>query len=280
MGNSIAKTYARELKRKLDRFGVWKPGDGIKLGDILVIEKGLMEHRGNIDHFGISFEEEVMNCDPENTEDYMSENAVKVTSKVGGSIPGTDKVKAHVEIGFSRDGAVYYSSKGIKNIRVKDPLELEKRIIGLYREDKWHKDYAVVTQITVADSAVIVISKSSGASVELTGQADVGNENFRITDLDLGFSFSRESNVAYRQQFKAPTPLLFQARSVKASSRRAARVTRQNRQLVPDYAGELEKLAGEKSLQYGMSLSEPSGPGKPKEAVSFRLADTGEDWWE
>ncbi len=278
MGNSIAKTYARELKRKLDRFGVWKPGDGIKLGDILVIEKGLMEHRGNIDHFGIMFEEEVMNCDPENTEDYMSKNAVKVTSRLDGPIPGTDKVKARVEIGFSRNGAVYYSSKGIKNIRIKDPLELEKQIIGLYRKDKWRKDYAVVTQVTVADSAVIVISESSGASVELTGQADAGNENFRVTDLDLGFSFSRESNVAYRQQFKSPTPLLFRARSVKESLRRSPRMARQARQLVPDYAGEFEKLAGEKSLQYGKSLSEPSSPGGLK--VYYKLADTGEDWWE
>lgn len=213
---SIAEIYSCELKKSLKRFGVWEPGSGICLGDVICLQEGVMHHHSTLQDYKIDFEEETVNIDPDAVEEYMTCNSVSVQSGIRGGIPNAPKNKLSVEIHFSRENAIYYNTKGVRTLRIKNQPKLARQIMRLYEQGKWERDLCVVTQLTVVDSAVILISRSANSLIEFSGEGDAELQNFSIADLKLGFSLSRETGSHYKKTFTRPTPLLFEARRIKS----------------------------------------------------------------
>lgn len=212
---NVAEIYCCELKKNLDRFGVWKPGNRIDLGDIISIKNGIMTYEANLLDFDISYETEVESYDPKAEEEYQSNKAVSIRPVIGAAIQDSNKVNLDVEISFKRENAIFYSAKGLKNMRIKNQIKLAKVIESLYKTREWDKEWSVITHLTIVDSAVVIISKTRNAKIVLNGKGSPDVGSVHVTDLNLGFDFSKDVGINFKQKFKTPTPLLFQAKHIK-----------------------------------------------------------------
>jgi hypothetical protein len=135
--------------------------------------------------------------------DYTSNDDVTITAKVAGTAPvlgsALTEGEAGVTIEFKTSEAIVFQSVGNRTDYIQNLGQVTEQILQKYNNRTWKEDYLVITQLTRADSATIIISRSSKGSLDLKATATVGTDVIKLTDARLGLSVSREkgNNLKY-----------------------------------------------------------------------------------
>ncbi len=76
---------------------------------------------------------------------------------------------------------------------IKDTTAIGNQVLELYKEGKWNKHWAIITELVKADSATVLISNSANGKIELKANANVNAPSIDIADAEFKFSgqFSR-----------------------------------------------------------------------------------------
>ena len=191
-----SRKYTRELKKQFGYIATWLPGTPLELGDVGVFKKNQFTKISNLSDFNIPFE-----IEPDTTKsdiEHSSEGAVSITTKASGTVAPQGSALAEVDAGiivqFSKEKAILFKVIGTLSPSIKNQIALGNTILGLYREGRWDKDWAIITELVNADSGTILISSSSSGKIELKAKADVEAVKLDIADasLDLGVSYSKD----------------------------------------------------------------------------------------
>ncbi|GHV32419.1 hypothetical protein FACS1894177_08510 [Bacteroidia bacterium] len=194
----------------------WAPGIPLQIGDIGVFdEDGAFDRKSNIAYFKIAFD-----ICPDTTNDqlnYSSKGSASITAKLSGQIaPGS--VLAVADVGaiveFSKENSVVFKAKNVSYPSIADQIQLEKDVIALYNQKQWNKDWCIITELVVAESATIIISNSSNGKIELKANANLSLAKIDIADAAFDFStqFAKNLNTTIIAQ-EGLTPL-FKARKL------------------------------------------------------------------
>lgn len=212
-----SKKYIKELHKHFGYHATWLPGTKLDLGDIGKMVKGTFVRISNLEnkniHFEIELDETKMDLD------YSSKGSVSVSSKASGTVPSIGSVLKEAEAGisveFNRENAILFKAKGTLSHAIEDQIKLGDEILKRYNSGDWNKDWIVVTEVVVADSATILISSSSKAKIELKAKAELNISSVGIAsaDLDVNPAFSKDLSTEMIAS-SGITPL-FRARKVK-----------------------------------------------------------------
>jgi hypothetical protein len=213
-----SKKYTRELKQQFGYLATWLPGTPISLGDIGVLRNNEFTKISNLSDLGITFEIEpdLAKVDIE----HSSKGAVSISTKASGTIAPQGSVLGEIDAGitvaFSKENAILFKANGTTSPNIKDQIKLGKEILKLYKEGKWDKDWAVITEKVDAESATIIISSSKNGKIELKAKGEIGTKNIDIADAELDFelTFSKDLSTKIIAE-EALTPL-FKASKVKS----------------------------------------------------------------
>jgi len=191
----VNKKYTQELHKQFSYFATWVPGTPLELGDIGVFKNHVFTKKANLSDQHIQFEQE--NDDTKSDMEHTSKGAVTWINKTSGSVlPNSvlTDADAGIVVNFSKENAVLFKAKGTRTISIKDQIALGKEIEKRYNLGTWEKEWAVVTELIVADSATILISSSGEGKIELKANADVKTPQMDIADakLELTTSFSKD----------------------------------------------------------------------------------------
>jgi hypothetical protein len=156
--------------------------------------------QSSTDSFGINFD--VHEDDYSVDFDYASRGAVSITTRVGVSAEdptGTvGAATARINVTFGREHALVFSCVGCVQHRVRDVLSLQEEIWGRYRAGLWREEWVVITHITVAQSATILIADAKGAEIDFQAVGDLGGSGIRLGDVSLGLSATSVKAVSNR----------------------------------------------------------------------------------
>lgn len=216
-----SKKYTKELYKQFRYLATWLPGTPLKLGDIGLLHGKEFTRIGNLgdDSYNIKFEIE-QDQNPASIH-HSSEGAVTVTAKGAGTVSPQNSSLLDIEAGFNvsfkKENAILFKAIGTLNHTIKDQIKLGNKVLGLYKDKKWDKDYVVITELVEAESATILISREKNSIIDLKVNGDVGASGLNIADanLGLGVSFSRGLNTEIIAE-KGLTPL-FKISKVKNS---------------------------------------------------------------
>ena len=196
---SVAKQYVDEIEKQYGGGyrATWLPGVPLSVGDIGVLVDGVFERRSSIKYYGIEFN--TLTDKTSASFDYASQKGVEITIKMSGEIapPGSilNDVTAGIIVEISHANSVLFKANNTKNHSVKDINKLEKDVIKLYKEKKWEKEWCIITELVVADSATIIMSGSENSKIELEATADIGIGEIDIADATLGLAVRHKNNV-------------------------------------------------------------------------------------
>jgi hypothetical protein len=196
---SPVKQYTNELYRKFNYYATWMPGTPMELGTVGIMDGKEFVKKSHLRNFGIAFETEE---DPSKDDlDYTSDSGVTFAPKASGTIPSAGSVLTQADAGFtvdfSREKAILFKVKGARYVSISDQEKLGRDIARLKKEGKWKKEYVVIVELVMADSATILISGSANSKIELKANANIGATKLDIADasLQLGIAVAKSMST-------------------------------------------------------------------------------------
>jgi len=215
--SSPHRQYTKELYTQLAYTATWLPGVPLCLGDVGTFTKGIFERVMNIKELGISFD--VRQDKTPSQIDYSSERAVSISFKAAGETPKPMSQLTVSQAGFTiemtRDNAIMFQAVETYSPSIEDQVSLGKRIVRLYKGEKWRPEYFVITEILVAKSATILISSAAKAQVEISVTGSVTPGGLNLADINAGLRLEHSRNMHTRIIATGGLTPLFKARCVK-----------------------------------------------------------------
>jgi hypothetical protein len=211
--------YAKEMFEKFGYLATWTPGVQLELGDVGVVKDRLFTRITSLKNLGIDFK--TREDKTEETQKHSSSGSVSITFKAAGKAPALGSVLTQAEAGFSiefkKSKATVYEAVGCVAPMIDDQLAVGKKVLEMYQQGNWNKDWAVITELVQARSATVLISNSSSAKIELSagGTFSGGAASLADVNAQLQVAFSKDMMTTLVSQ-AGLTPL-FKARGVKSN---------------------------------------------------------------
>src|SRR5262245_37804738 len=210
--------YVKEMTKRFGYMATWTPGVPIELGDVGVVRDNVFTRVTSLRSLDIPVE---VRSDPtEESIDYSSSGSVSLTFKAAGQAPAAGSALVQAEAGlvieFTRDGAVVFKAAGCVTPSIEDVEALKKQVLARYREGRWNKDWAVVTEVVRARAATILLSERRGARVEISARGKVDAGAIDLTNVDIGLTVVSKRDMETTLISQGGLTPLFKARSVQA----------------------------------------------------------------
>ena len=214
--------YLKQIQEQFRYRPIWPPGKPLEVGLIGKIPRGIFTNYTTI--------EKELGVKPEIQSTYKKDDVLEF--ETSGSVQSTFKLKgeatpanaqylgqadAGVVIEFNAGDAVVFKLKGFHTHQIMNLAEIQEAVVAKYKARKWDKEYIIVTEVIEADNATILISKNSGAKVELAATADVGGKELNIADASLGWEMKSERSMSTKVLAQSSITPLYLAMSVRKS---------------------------------------------------------------
>jgi hypothetical protein len=174
----------------------WDPGSPLRIGQVGKLDStGRFTVYTSLEKAGI--EPEVLIGGSSGLIDYSSHDSVSISAKAAGTAPAIGSVfsqaDAGFEIKFTGEEGIVFQASGFKTHKIINIAELEQQILEKYAGGTWQKDWLIITTLSEAATATVVISNGSGGSLALKAKAGVNANGLALTDASLGLSVASET---------------------------------------------------------------------------------------
>lgn len=187
---SAQKQYTNEMKRKFGYYATWNPGVPLQLGDVGIFKNNVFTKISDLESFQITFD--IREDQTEVDLEHSSQGSVSVTTKLSGTVAPHGSVLADADAGivveFGKDNSTLFKANKTVSPTIKDTIQLGNIVLELFKQGKWNKNWAIITELVKAESATIIISNSSNSKIELKANANVDAPSFDIADANFEFS--------------------------------------------------------------------------------------------
>jgi len=186
----LHRTYTRTLFSELGYRATWLPGAAVALGQVGVLDAGSLTHETSLPALGIEMPVTEQGL-PEGSLDVTSNEGVSVLFKAAGAIDERFRAVGTAEAGalvqFSRENAVVVELKGVRSHRFVElravKAALLDAVVAADDQARWERDWMVVTEVVVAETATVLVSSSSSARVELRATGSVTPQGLADAEL-------------------------------------------------------------------------------------------------
>jgi len=216
---SLAKQYTKELYQEFGYYATWLPGVPLKLGDIGFIEKNQFNRVSTLKQKCVTFD--VRSDSSKFNLEYASAGGVKVVSKISGQValPNSSLAEgdAGITVEFKKEKATLFMCKGVLSESISNLDAIGKQIIQLHQNNKWEKEWVVITELVTADSSTIIIGNSNESRIELKANAIVGGKQLEITDINAKLSITSHKDIAIKLIANSTLTPLFKMMGLKGT---------------------------------------------------------------
>ncbi|WP_020570290.1 hypothetical protein [Neolewinella persica] len=186
---SPVKTYQKEMK-KFGYRATWEPNAPLEIGAVGKLHAGAFIPYTSLEKLAIPME--TLSSEGEGTLEHNTEGGVKFSTKLAGKISDVAEVLGDADAGiiieFTKENAVAFKANKTTNQQINNMAEVESAILKLYAKGKWNKDYVLVTNIIIADSTSVFISRTAGSKIELKAKGNLSPGKVDIADVDAGLT--------------------------------------------------------------------------------------------
>ena len=214
--------YLKQIQEQFRYRPIWPPSKPLEVGVIGKIPRGIFTNFTTI--------EKELGVKPEIQSTYKKDDVLEF--ETSGSVQTTLKFKgdakpqnaqylgeadAGVVIEFNSGDAVLFKLKGYHTHQIMNLGEIQEAVVAKYKAKKWDKEYVLITEVIEADGATILISKNSGAKIELSANASAGGKELNIADASLGWEMKSERSMATKVIAQSSITPLYLAMSIRSS---------------------------------------------------------------
>jgi len=205
-----------EYTATFNRLPVWLPGEAMDVGDI-----GIMEPRGwqrltDLKDIGIPFTHSATKSDV--SQSRASGDAVEIRAladaAVGPQSLGT-ALTGGLEVTFKRGGAFLIRAENCRYSDIQDLLNVQARIEKRIANKKldWKPRWILVTQVTSAQPAIVLVSKNGDAHARIEVHSNAGARNLaELAKVGGELRMTSENALEQRVVSVKRTPIMWRGR--------------------------------------------------------------------
>ncbi|PHN02008.1 hypothetical protein CRP01_34445 [Flavilitoribacter nigricans DSM 23189 = NBRC 102662] len=188
------------MNKKFGYRATWEPSRPMIVGRYGKIRRGVFDVHGSLEDFDIRLE--ISEKRTSNDLEYVSEGSTQISTKLGGSageaFDALTDAEAGIAVDFSGENAIVFKANGITHHIVTNKGEIERRVMELFQQGRWQKDYVIVSEVLAADAATILITNSKDAKIELKAKSDVKAGELDIANAGLNLEVVRNRGVGMK----------------------------------------------------------------------------------
>lgn len=185
-----ARRFSKILHDEIDIHAAWLPvTNNFRLGDYGIISDGVFAKLGNIDEFGVTFDEH------DGKQSHMKFRSAG--TKVGRFAAGASalalpqaNIDAKLVIEFSSADAFYIDA----NLTSSEMQNVAQVGRALHQTEGWRRKYRVVSSTYAAKHCTIISSRTENSKIELSGTADA-LRMLELGEASAGVTVTSEESV-------------------------------------------------------------------------------------
>ncbi|MCW3126057.1 MAG: hypothetical protein JWO03_1715 [Bacteroidetes bacterium] len=203
--------YTDEMKKHFGYYAAWEPGIPIEIGDVGTLSGNVFTRHANLRDLEVDIET-APNRGQSTDLQYTSNGSVNISTKLSGAVPATGSSLSSLDLGisieFGKEFATLFKADKTTSPSIRNTIKLGEDILKLFKDGKWDKNWRIVTEVIVAESASVIISNSTNSKVELKANGNINAVKIDIADAAFNFSAvnTRGINTMILAQ-KGMTPL-------------------------------------------------------------------------
>jgi len=165
------------------RWATWEPGTEIELGMYGTVDDDNIFHaEGSLASLGI---EATPYVDPSpDGRDFVAKRGATLQTKISGQLDASFKAltkgKAGFAAKFDSEGAVVMKAASCRDDHLDNLIGVRRAIIAATLSGSFPRDRAVITEVTRAETGVVVISEKRGVDVEVETRASTVAGNAKV----------------------------------------------------------------------------------------------------
>ncbi|MEM6700885.1 MAG: hypothetical protein AAF599_20955 [Bacteroidota bacterium] len=183
-------------KRFLYR-ATWMPQRKMEVGQIGRFDNRKWTKEGSLADLGIEIHTSSHSVD--GNMEFTSEGGVSIGTRLkGGSaqvLQHLADANADVVVDFSKENAIVFKANNVIHHQLDKKILLKDKILALWKEGRWDKDYLIVSEVFEAATTTIMVSSGSNAKIELNATGDIGGKALDLADASLGFKVANNKNI-------------------------------------------------------------------------------------
>jgi hypothetical protein len=149
--------------------------------------------------------------------DIVSDEGVSITLKAAGQtnsrVPSVPTAEAGVAVEFGSKGAFLIQASDVFQPSIADIAKLQDDVLEAYKRGAWRLEWAVIVRLVQTSNAMILVSRSSSAKVEMSASGEIAPGGFKLLDANVKLSVIHQSGDLVRvDRAVAVTPLFQLAR--------------------------------------------------------------------
>ncbi len=211
------KQYLKEINNKFQYRATWEPGKTLRPGDIGILEKGVFSLRSTLEQEQIPVQ--VRTDESAGSMKYSSKGAVDIVTKIAGSASSPDSQLAKGDAGFTvqfkKEEAIVFDINGTKTHQIENTGQIELEVLKRYQENRWPKDWVIITELVEAKEATILISNSKDSMIELKANGSANTPELDIADAQLQLSVVAKRGISTEIVAKEGITPLYRASGIR-----------------------------------------------------------------
>jgi len=209
---NLAKKYEKTLRSKVSLRAVWLPGTGIRVGDIMLIQDGVLTSIGNLIDQDVPFEitpiasEQSFNLKSKGIRQQLVQNGIVV------NLDQLDmNVEAELTISFEEENSYVLKTPELSGLGMENAIQVAREINTIRSWD--HSRNYIVHKVWHAEDFVFLGSAERGNDVSFKGS---GNAIRQLLDFGMtsGISTTGDQAMTFNVMGKSG-PIVMQVFRVK-----------------------------------------------------------------
>jgi hypothetical protein len=179
--------YLDHMFKKTSHRAAWLPDQNLHLGDVGTIEEGIFTQVTTLSQLNIPFtiREASSNLDLS----YSDSGSFNISTTMD---TGQGKINGNISIEFNKEDGLVFEVTGSRNKTIENITSVEEKVLELYKNNQWKKNWYVITALIMTDNATIFISSSKGSKLELNCSGDVQLGALKLADPKLNLKLVKE----------------------------------------------------------------------------------------
>jgi hypothetical protein len=211
---TISQQYMNEMNKQFKFFATWEPGTELHIGDIVELHDNQFTYISTLGRKRIPFT--VRKDRSKSVLNYTSSSSIKVTTKLGGDV-GIPKFNlsaadAGMTVEFGSEKGIVFEAEGVEHQMIEEVDKLDQTIKKKNDDKKWPDNWVVISDLMVADSATILISRGKKAAISLKAKAEV--PNLSLSNVNANFDVAYQSGMNTKIICQSGLTPLFKARGI------------------------------------------------------------------
>jgi hypothetical protein len=214
---TISEQYMNELHKQFQFFATWTPDTPLNIGDIGQLKNNQFTYLSSLENEKIPFS---VRKDPSKSGlNYTSSSNIKITTKLTGDA-GIPSLKlsvadAGMTVEFGSQKGIVFQADGVEHQMINDVNKLDQAIKKKYSAKDWAEDWVVISDLMVADSGTVLISRGKNAAISLKAKANV--PNLSLANINANFDVAYQAGMNTNIVCKSGLTPLFKLRGISKS---------------------------------------------------------------